>query len=296
MVARSSSIPFAACFLRRQIAIGDGIAHSLAFLSEASLRVGERLLLSKLIFNCKQTDRSVKYHQSIDTGFLTLSPMLNFYYHPLSPISRRVWVCLLEKEIAFESTTIQLQHKEQFQPEFLAINPFHHVPAIVDGDVRLIESIAILDYLDRVYPQPAMTPETPAAVGKMRMIQMVTTNEIMTTFVPAIVHQGQIPAEHPKAATLSAGLTFMESELGDGDYFGGKTIDLADCVAGVTLSLLRRLSPLSPLGCLARSISRSIELATNRTDNDGFRSLAAIYRSHDSTRQPLVVGNWGRSN
>jgi glutathione S-transferase len=167
--------------------------------------------------------------------------MLNFYYHPLSPISRRVWVCLLEKEIAFESTTIQLQHKEQFQPEFLAINPFHHVPAIVDGDVRLIESIAILDYLDRVYPQPAMIPATAAAIGKMRMIQMVTTNEIMTTFVPVITHQGQIPAEHPKAATLSAGLAFMESELGDGDYFGGKTIDLADCVAGVTLSLLRRL-------------------------------------------------------
>ncbi|NET52300.1 MAG: hypothetical protein F6K09_27495, partial [Merismopedia sp. SIO2A8] len=30
---------------------------------------------------------------------------------------------------------------------FLALNPFHHVPVLVDGNVRLIESLAILDYL-----------------------------------------------------------------------------------------------------------------------------------------------------
>ncbi len=83
--------------------------------------------------------------------------MLKFYYHPLSPISRRVLICLLEKSIEFEPVIVQLNLKEQFQPEFLALNPFHHVPVLVDGDVKLIESIAILDYLDARYPTPRMS-------------------------------------------------------------------------------------------------------------------------------------------
>ena len=111
--------------------------------------------------------------------------MLTFYYHPLSPIARRVWICLLEKQIPFEPKIVKLQHKEQFEPEFLALNPFHHVPVIVERDVKLIESIAILDYLDRAYPTPPMSLDNPAALGKMRMVQMAIANELMPTF-PAI--------------------------------------------------------------------------------------------------------------
>jgi glutathione S-transferase len=167
--------------------------------------------------------------------------MLTFYYHPLSPIARRVWICLLEKQIPFEPKIVHLQHKQQFEPEFLVLNPFHHVPVIVDRDVRLIESIAILDYLDRAYPLPAMTPDSPADWGKMRMVQMAIVNELMP-IVPALVtNDGQLPSAHPKAQTLPTALTFLQVQLGDRDYFGGEAIDLADCVAGTTLPLLLRL-------------------------------------------------------
>ena len=72
--------------------------------------------------------------------------MLKFYYHPLSPLSRRVWIALLEKEISFTPVIINLQDGEQFKRDFLAINPFHHVPVIIDDGLRIIESLAILDY------------------------------------------------------------------------------------------------------------------------------------------------------
>ena len=84
--------------------------------------------------------------------------MLKFYYHPLSPLARRVWIALLEKNIAFEPIIVNLKEGEQFQPEFLKLNPFHHVPVIIDNSFRVIESLAILDYLEAKYPTPALLP------------------------------------------------------------------------------------------------------------------------------------------
>ncbi|MEL6788888.1 MAG: glutathione S-transferase family protein, partial [Cyanobacteria bacterium J06607_15] len=79
--------------------------------------------------------------------------MLQFYYHPLSPLSRRVWIALLEKQIQFEPVVISLADGEQFKPDFLNISPFHHVPVIIDDGLRVLESLAILDYLESKYPQ-----------------------------------------------------------------------------------------------------------------------------------------------
>ena len=56
--------------------------------------------------------------------------MLKFYYHPLSPIARRVWLALLEKEIAFEPVFVDLKNRENLKRDYLALNPFHHVPRL----------------------------------------------------------------------------------------------------------------------------------------------------------------------
>jgi glutathione S-transferase len=53
---------------------------------------------------------------------------------------------------------IKLDKGEQFQPEFVAINPFQKVPALVDDGLNIVESLAILDYLEAKYPTPAMLP------------------------------------------------------------------------------------------------------------------------------------------
>ena len=84
--------------------------------------------------------------------------MLTLYHAPISPNSRRVWITLIEKGLEFELVEIKLSG-EQFQPDFLAINPFHHVPALVDDDFSIVESLAILDYLEAKYPTPNMLPK-----------------------------------------------------------------------------------------------------------------------------------------
>ena len=165
--------------------------------------------------------------------------MLKFYYHPLSPIARRVWLALLEKSIPFEAILVDLRG-EQMKPEFLAINPFHHVPVISDRNLRIIESLAILDYLEQQYPNPSLSPQSPEELVKMRMVQCVTMNELMPKlglFVYSEIEQisDRLPEE------IDTVLQFLSNELGSHTYFGGDRLNLADIVAGATVPLFCRL-------------------------------------------------------
>lgn len=166
--------------------------------------------------------------------------MLKFYYHPLSPLARRVWLTLLEKQLPFTGQVINLMG-EQFQPEFLTLNPFHHVPVLEDGDVRLIESFAIMDYLEAAYPDRALTPKTPAAIGKMRMIQMVVAHELVPTIVAVAQAEGDFSLPHPRFEQMRVALGFLEQQLSDQRYMLGAQLTIADIVAGAAVPLFQRL-------------------------------------------------------
>lgn len=83
--------------------------------------------------------------------------MLKLYHEPISPNSRRIWITLVEKGLEFELVEVKLDG-EQFKPEYLGLNPFHHIPVVVDDGFNIVESLAILDYLEAKYPKPAMLP------------------------------------------------------------------------------------------------------------------------------------------
>lgn len=171
--------------------------------------------------------------------------MLKLYYHPLSPAARRVWITLLEKALPFELIELRLDG-DQFQPEFLAINPFHHVPALVDEDLHLFESLAILDYLETAHPIPAMLPTERRSLALVRMVEMVTVNELAPAMRPlvehdlgmAVVDSLKLEQAHRKTRRV---LQFFEQQLDDHPYFGGKYLTLADVVAGVSVPRLATL-------------------------------------------------------
>lgn len=165
--------------------------------------------------------------------------MLTFYYHPLSPIARRVWLALLEKALPFEPVSVNLTG-EQLKPEFLDLNPFHHVPVLVDGDLRILESLAILDYLDARYPTPSLTPQDPGAIAHMRMVQMVTVNEL-TPKLPALVLASDDRPDAALTQHMETVLGFLNQQLGAAAFFGGEHLSLADITAGAAFPLLKRL-------------------------------------------------------
>ena len=166
--------------------------------------------------------------------------MLKFYCYSLSPLSRRVWIALLEKQIPFTPVIISLKDGEQFKPDFLKISPFHHVPVIIDDGLRVLESLAILDYLESKYTQHSLLPNDSAQLAKVRMTQMVANNELSALLIPLIGEK-----DSPKLAQakrkIKRILRFLSELLGDDDYFGGDRLSLGDIVAGNSILLLGKL-------------------------------------------------------
>ena len=178
--------------------------------------------------------------------------MLTFYYHPLSPIARRVWIALLEKEIEFEPVVVDLRGK-QFEADFLAINPFHHVPAIAHEGLTVIESLAILDYLELRFAQRSLMPTGAAEMARMRMVQMVVMNELIPKLVAYAIADEETPLSPSVIQQVDTGLSFLAQQLGDKEFFGGAQLSLADIVAGATVPLFARLGcGLQPHGSLER--------------------------------------------
>jgi len=171
--------------------------------------------------------------------------MLTLYHQPFSPNSRRVWITLLEKGLEFELVEIKLDG-EQFKPEFLAISPFHHIPALVDDGLNLVESLAILDYLEAKYPTPAMLPKDAKDLAIARMVQLVTVNELLpaaTTFLPQFLGlPGGDPEKIEKAQQkIATVLKFFENLLDDRPYFASYNLTLAEVVAGTVIDVLPSL-------------------------------------------------------
>ncbi len=168
--------------------------------------------------------------------------VLTLYHSPISPNSRRVWITLLEKGLEFELVEVKLDG-EQFKPEFLAISPFHHIPALVDDGFNIVESLAILDYLEAKYPTPAMLPKDAKDLAIARMVQLVTVNELLpatTTFLPQFLGlPGGDPEKIEKAEhKIATVLKFFENLLDDRPYFASHNLTLAEVVAGTVVTLL----------------------------------------------------------
>lgn len=69
------------------------------------------------------------------------------YYDLISQPSRALWIALQLGKIPYEDCPVALRKSEQLKPEFKQINRFQKVPALVDGDFHLSESIAMVRYL-----------------------------------------------------------------------------------------------------------------------------------------------------
>jgi len=167
--------------------------------------------------------------------------MLKFYFNPISINARRVWIALLEKEIAFESVEMKLDG-DHFQAEFTEINPLQRVPVIVDDGFTVVESLAILDYLEAKYPTPSLMPTESQAIAKVRMVEMVGVNELQPATVPLIKQLVGLKVELAKVEAakerINTVLQFYENLLGENTYFAGEMFSLAEVVAGTLLESL----------------------------------------------------------
>ncbi|MFB8794361.1 MAG: glutathione S-transferase family protein [Microcoleus sp.] len=177
---------------------------------------------------------------------------MKLYHTPISFNSRRVWIALIEKNLDFELVEIHLDG-DHLEPEFVAMNPFHRIPVLVDDDFTVVESLAILDYLEAKYPEPAMLPKDAKDLAVVKMVELVTVNELAPTLYPLISEVMGWGIPEPQAIAkakekVDTVLAFFEGLLDDRPFFASNTLTLADCVAGTVVPLLSWVGvPLDPL-------------------------------------------------
>jgi glutathione S-transferase len=175
--------------------------------------------------------------------------MSEFTVHsvPGSPFGRAVLATLEEKGASYRLAPLAPGASKS--SEHLARHPFGRVPVLEHDGFMLYETQAILRYLDRVLPEPALTPADPKAAARMDQVMNVSDwylfqgvcnvigfqRIVGPRFLGLTPDEAAIDAAMPRAHTVFAELARL---LGRQPYIAGDTLSLADLHTAPQLSFL----------------------------------------------------------
>lgn len=104
---------------------------------------------------------------------------MQLYSYFRSSASYRVRIALALKGLAYQTIAIHLVKGEHKQAPFLSVNPQTRVPALkTDEDEVLIQSLAIIDWLDETHPQPPLLPSDPLLRARVRAAAHVIAMDV----------------------------------------------------------------------------------------------------------------------
>jgi maleylpyruvate isomerase len=106
--------------------------------------------------------------------------MLKLYTYFRSSAAYRVRIALNLKGLAYQSVPVHLLKGggEQLQDSYRAINPGAMVPSLQEGDATLTQSLAILEYLEEVYPDIALLPADALGRARVRALALIVACDI----------------------------------------------------------------------------------------------------------------------
>jgi glutathione S-transferase len=160
---------------------------------------------------------------------------MKLYYFPASTFSRRVRVAILEKNITCELIEVNLPAGEQKQGWYAALNPYMKVPTLVDGDLALYESAAILSYLEATHPAPPLVPSDAGHRARVDM-HLRLCDAHLGRYAGAVLFPKRFmpeanwdrPAMAAACKEIDRHLATIERELGERQYLVGDSFTLAD--------------------------------------------------------------------
>ena len=113
---------------------------------------------------------------------------MKLYTYYRSQASFRVRIALNLKGVARDEAYLHLEKGDQFDAEYRRLNPQMVVPTLVDGETKLFQSLAILEYLDEKYPEPPLLPADLAARAWVRGLALINIADSHPLIVPRIRH------------------------------------------------------------------------------------------------------------
>lgn len=155
---------------------------------------------------------------------------MKFYFHA-TPNSMKVAVLLHELQLPFEVVPVDIFKGEQHEPAFLAVNPNGKLPAVIDGDVAIFDSHAILLYLARKHGR-FLPADDAAAASALSWLQLVATG--LSPFSGQAIHflhyapEPNPYATHRYVKEVERHYDVIDGRLGRSTFLAGEEYTIAD--------------------------------------------------------------------
>jgi maleylacetoacetate isomerase len=176
---------------------------------------------------------------------------VKLYSYFRSSAAYRVRIALNLKRISYETASVHLikDGGHNRRPEFRAINPQMRVPALVapGGDI-LIQSLAIIEYLDETHPEPPLLPKDPVARAKVRAIaELIACDIHPLNNTSPLRYLKNTMAQEQKAIDawyhhwIIEGFEALEALIEPAPYTCGSVVTIADICLVPQVANARRL-------------------------------------------------------
>ena len=175
---------------------------------------------------------------------------IDLYWGHGSAYCWRVLLALEHQGLDYRSHLLKFDQQEHQAPQMLAMNPRGQLPVLRDGDYVVFESVAILYYLDRKYPEPAIFGRNPEESGViMRVICEYQANAepSLMQIVRQLLYRREPAAGEAMAETMAEAMHRVASEartierrLAQSDWVVGEKFSATDMVIYPDIRLLLR--------------------------------------------------------
>ncbi len=166
---------------------------------------------------------------------------MKLYGTPISRALRSIWAA---EEVGVDYELIPISNQADSKtPEYLAVNPNGRIPALVDGDLVLFESMAINLYLAKTYGGK-LYPSDPHDEARAIQWSIWGMTELDPQLIPMVMHKMILPESKRDPAVIANAeaavarpLAVLDAQLADREYLLGGDFSVADLnVAGALLT------------------------------------------------------------
>ena len=178
-----------------------------------------------------------------------MSRVLYTYWR--SSAAYRVRIALGLKALPYESRVVDLRTGAQGGVGYRMLNPQGLVPLLIDGDVAIAQTLAIMEYLEEAYPERPLLPRGPAERARVRaaaLMLIADTHPLINLVGPVAYLRDTLGHEQPAldgwvTHWIARGLAPLEeaAEAGAGPYMFGDTPTIADVTLVPQMYSARRL-------------------------------------------------------
>ncbi|MFI2809701.1 MULTISPECIES: maleylacetoacetate isomerase [Microbulbifer] len=153
-----------------------------------------------------------------------------------SSASYRVRIGLNLKGLPYDYHPVNLLKSEQGEEEYRKLNPQGLVPALVDGDTVLTQSLAILEWLEETHPEPPLLPSDPVQRAHIRALCHTSASDIQPLHNLRVLRylQGQYGLSDEQKTGwirhwIHEGFSALEQQLKPAPFAAGETPGMFEC-------------------------------------------------------------------